>query len=244
MGWMHDTLKYFSHDPIHRKYHHEQLTFSAWYAFTENFVLPLSHDEVVHGKGSLLHKMPGDDWQQFANLRCLYGYMWAHPGKKLLFMGGDIGQRPEWRHEQSLEWHVLGFSLHSGIQAWVRDLNRYYRSQPALYEQDFDNAGFEWADHSDAHNSVLAFLRKARTGPGLVLALLNLTPVPRPAYRIGVPRGGWWREALNSDSEIYGGSGMGNFGGVQSRDEPSHGRPCSIEVTLPPLSVVMFEHAG
>jgi 1,4-alpha-glucan branching enzyme len=244
MGWMHDSLAYFSHDPIHRRYHHQQLTFSAWYAFTENFVLPLSHDEVVHGKGSLLHKMPGDDWQSFANLRCLLGYMWAHPGKKLLFMGCDFGQRSEWRHDDSLEWHVLGFHLHQGVQAWVRDLNRYYRTQPALFERDFENTGFEWADHSDAQNSVLAFVRKARSGPGMVLALCNLTPVARLGYRIGVPRGGWWREALNSDAAEYGGSGMGNMGGTHAVPEPSHGRPCSLVLTLPPLSTVLLESTG
>jgi 1,4-alpha-glucan branching enzyme len=244
MGWMHDSLSYFSKDPVHRKFHHGQLTFSAWYAFTENFVLPLSHDEVVHGKGSLIGKMPGDDWQKFANLRCLFGYMWAHPGKKLLFMGCEFGQRREWTHDQSLEWHVLEWAEHRGVRDWVRDLNRYHRSAPALYEQDFDAAGFEWIDSNDAHNSVLSFIRKPRSAAPLVLAVCNLTPVPRQGYVLGVPRGGRWREVLNSDASFYGGSGMGNAGGVHAREEPMHGRPFSVALTLPPLSVLVFESEG
>jgi 1,4-alpha-glucan branching enzyme len=241
MGWMHDTLSYMSKDPVHRKFHHGQLTFSAWYAFTENFVLPLSHDEVVHGKGSLIGKMPGDDWQKFANLRCLYGYMWAHPGKKLLFMGGEFGQRREWTHEQSLEWHVLEWAEHCGVRDWVRDLNRYYRSAPALYEQDFDCAGFEWIDHNDAQNSVLGFVREPRSAGPVVLAVCNFTPVPRPGYALGVPRGGRWREVLNSDASCYGGSGMGNAGGVHAEARSTHGRPFSVTLTLPPLSALIFE---
>jgi len=240
MGWMHDTLDYWSQDPVFRKYHHDRLTFSAWYAFTENFVLPLSHDEVVHGKGALIGKMPGDHWQQFANLRCLYGYMWTHPGKKLLFMGGEFGQRCEWRHEESLEWHVLQYADHRGVRDWVRDLNRCYRATPALHEQDFDPAGFEWVDFRDGENSVISFLRKARSDDSMVLVVCNLTPVPRLNYLAGVPRDGWWREMLNSDAREYGGSGMGNMGGVHAAGVPVHGRPCSIALTLPPLSVLVF----
>jgi 1,4-alpha-glucan branching enzyme len=241
MGWMHDTLSYMSKDSVHRKYHHGQLTFSAWYAFTENFVLPLSHDEVVHGKGSLIGKMPGDDWQKFANLRCLFGYMWTHPGKKLLFMGGEFGQRREWTHDQSLEWHVLEWGEHRGVRDWVRDLNRYHRSAPALYEQDFDAAGFEWIDHNDAQNSVLSYIRKPRSAAPTVLAVCNFTPVPRWGYALGVPRGGWWREVLNSDASCYSGSGMGNAGGAHAQPNAMHGRPFSLTLTLPPLSVLVLE---
>jgi 1,4-alpha-glucan branching enzyme len=241
MGWMHDSLAYWSQDPVFRKYHHEQLTFSAWYAFSENFVLPLSHDEVVHGKGALIGKMPGNDSQQFANLRALYGYMWCHPGKKLLFMGGEFGQRCEWRHEESLEWHVLQYADHRGVRDWVRDLNRCYRATPALHEQDFDSAGFEWVDFHDADESVISFLRKARSDGSVALVVCNLTPVPRHGYLTGVPRGGYWRELLNSDAAAYGGSGMGNLGGVHATDVPAHGRPHSVTLTLPPLSVLVLE---
>jgi 1,4-alpha-glucan branching enzyme len=241
MGWMHDTLAYMSMDPVFRQFHQGQLTFSAWYAFTENFVLPLSHDEVVHGKGSLIGKMPGDDWQKFAGLRCLFGYMWGHPGKKLLFMGGEFGQRREWQHEQSLEWHVLAWPEHRGVRDWIRDLNHYYRSAPALYEQDFDPSGFEWIDFHDTQASVLSFLRKPKSRAATVLVACNFTPVPRTHYVLGVPHGGFWREALNSDAICYSGSGMGNLGGVHARSSSAHGRPHSIEVTLPPLSVVLFE---
>jgi 1,4-alpha-glucan branching enzyme len=244
MGWMHDTLDYFSKDPLFRKYNHDRLTFGAWYAFTENFVLPLSHDEVVHGKGSLIGKMPGDNWQQFANLRCLFGYQWAFPGKKLLFMGGEFGQRREWQHDESLEWHVLQYADHRGVQDWVRDLNRCYRGSPALYEQDFEPGGFEWIDFHDGQNSVLSFVRKARSDASLMLVILNLTPVPRLNYVVGVPRGGYWREALNSDAADYGGSGMGNLGGAHASDQPAHGRPHSLTITLPPLSVLYFENRG
>jgi 1,4-alpha-glucan branching enzyme len=239
MGWMHDTLKYLQQDPVHRKFHHGRLTFSLWYAFTENFVLPLSHDEVVHGKGSLIGKMPGDEWQQFANLRLLYGYMWTHPGKKLLFMGGEFGQKREWQHEESLEWHVLSFPLHEGVQRWVRDLNALYRSTPALHEQDFTDVGFQWVDCDDADESVLTFLRLDERG-GLVLVACNFTPVPRAGYRIGVPRGGRWRERLNSDATAYGGSGQGNSGAVEATAVSVHGRSHSLSVRLPPLAVLVL----
>jgi 1,4-alpha-glucan branching enzyme len=209
------------------------------YAFSENFVLPLSHDEVTHGKGSLIGKMPGDEWQQFANLRLLYGYMWAHPGKKLLFMGGEFGQKREWQHEEALEWQVLQYPLHAGVQNWIRDLNRLYRATPALYQLDFAAEGFEWIDHSDAQSSVIAFLRKDRAA-GCVLVICNFTPVARPNYRLGVPRGGRWREALNSDATHYGGSGQGNFGGVEAAPLPSHGQFHSLTLTLPPLSALFL----
>jgi 1,4-alpha-glucan branching enzyme len=241
MGWMHDTLAYFSQDPIYRKFHHNQLTFSIWYAFSENFVLPLSHDEVVHGKGSLIGKMPGDEWQQFANLRLLYGYMWGHPGKKLLFMGSEFGQRREWQHNESLEWHVLQYSFHSGVQRWVKDLNRFYRDQPALYEQDFSPSGFEWIDANDSEGSVIAFLRKGRKPSDVVLVVCNFTPVVRDNYRIGVPRGGYWRECLNSDAPLYGGSGQGNLGGVEAAPVSSHGHFHSLSLKLPPLAVLFLK---
>jgi 1,4-alpha-glucan branching enzyme len=243
MGWMHDTLDYMHQEPIYRKYHHGRLTFSIWYAFFENFMLPLSHDEVVYGKGSLIGKMPGDSWQQFANLRLLFGYMWAHPGKKLLFMGGEFGQRREWAHEGSLEWWVTGRPEHAGVQRWIVDLNRVYREEPALYEVDFDSSGFEWIDANDAERSVLAFMRKAKDGSPLVVAC-NFTPVPRLNYPLGVPKGGFWRELLNSDATTYSGSGMGNWGGVEAAPVSAHGRPFSLTVTLPPLGVVFFRPAA
>jgi 1,4-alpha-glucan branching enzyme len=239
MGWMHDTLGYFQQDPLHRKYHHSRLTFSIWYAFSENFVLPLSHDEVVHGKGALLGKMPGDEWQQFASLRLLYGYMWTHPGKKLLFMGGEFGQRREWQHDESLEWQVLGFPLHAGVQHWVRDLNRLYRATPALHELDFSAAGFQWIDCDDADVSVISFLRRARSGAPAVVAC-NFTPVPRAPYCIGVPCGGRWQERLNSDAAEYGGSGQGNLGVVEALPEAAHSQPFSLRLRLPPLAVVVL----
>jgi 1,4-alpha-glucan branching enzyme len=239
MGWMHDTLRYFQQDPLHRKYHHSRLTFSIWYAFSENFVLPLSHDEVVHGKGSLLGKMPGDEWQQFASLRLLYGYMWTHPGKKLLFMGGEFGQRREWQHEESLEWHVLGYPLHAGVQRWVRDLNRLYRDTPALHELDFSDAGFSWIDCDGADISVISFLRSDRAGQVAVVAC-NFTPVPRERYQLGVPRGGRWHERLNSDASDYGGSGQGNLGWLEAAQIPSHGHGFSLHLRLPPLAVVVL----
>ncbi|HWP46581.1 MAG TPA: 1,4-alpha-glucan branching protein GlgB [Candidatus Limnocylindrales bacterium] len=241
MGWMHDTLKYLSTDPIFRKYHHNQLTFSIWYAFSENFVLPLSHDEVVHGKGSLLGKMPGDEWQRNANLRLLFGYMYGHPGKKLLFMGGEIGQWREWNHEESIEWHVLDYPFHRGVQKWVRDLNHFYRTEPALYELDFRMEGFEWIDFHDWEHSIISFLRKGKTTSDLILVVCNFTPVPRENYLIGVPRGGFWKEMLNSDADFYGGSGVGNAGGVEAISQTVFGRPYALSLTLPPLGVLFFK---
>jgi 1,4-alpha-glucan branching enzyme len=244
MGWMHDTLKYFSTDPIYRKYNHNHLTFSIWYAFSENFVLPLSHDEVVYGKGSLIGKMPGDEWQRNANLRALLGYMYGHPGKKLLFMGGEFGQWREWVHEESLEWHVLEYGFHRGVQRWVKDLNRFYRAEPAMHELDFESQGFEWIDFGDSENSVISFIRKGISTEDIILVVCNLTPVPRHNYRVGVPRGGFWRESLNSDAGIYGGSGYGNLGGVEAAPIPSHKRYHSISLILPPLSVLFFKSDG
>ena len=240
MGWMHDTLKYFSLDPVFRKFHHNELTFSIWYAFFENFVLPLSHDEVVYGKGSLIGRMPGDDWQKFAGLRALFGYMFGHPGKKLLFMGGEIGQWNEWYHEESIHWHLLQRPAHTGVQNWIKDLNRLYRGEPALYERDFENEGFEWVDFSDWESSVISFIRKGSSTDRKVLVICNFTPVPRLKYRVGVPSGGFWEEMLNSDAQYYGGSGMGNSGGLQASSSPSHGRPFSLSVTVPPLGVLFF----
>ncbi len=241
MGWMHDTLKYMSNDPVHRKYHHDQLTFSIWYAFFENFVLPLSHDEVVHGKGALAGKMPGDEWQRYANLRLLFGYMYGHPGKKLLFMGGEFGVWKEWDHDESLEWHVLQYPTHKGLQTWVKDLNHFYKAEPALYELDFSRNGFEWIDFHDWEDSIISFIRKGKHTNDIILVVCNFTPVPRHNYRVGVPRGGFWREVLNSDSEIYGGSNMGNSGGVEAAPIPAHGRSHSISLKLPPLSVLLFK---
>jgi len=242
MGWMHDTLKYMQQDPVHRKYHHDRLTFSIWYAFAENFVLPLSHDEVVHGKGSLVGKMPGDTWQQFASVRALFGYMWSHPGKKLVFMGGEFGQRREWAHDEQLEWWVLQYPEHAGLRNWVGDLNRVYRAERALHEVDFDRSGFEWIDCHDADESVIAYLRRARSGESVV-AVCNFTPVPRVNYVLGVPTGGFWRELLNSDAPLYGGSGVGNYGGVEAAPVPAHGRMHSITITLPPLGVIYLKRA-
>ncbi|MDP2972499.1 MAG: 1,4-alpha-glucan branching protein GlgB, partial [Deltaproteobacteria bacterium] len=244
MGWMHDTLDYFSQDPIHRKYHHNQLTFSIWYAFFENFILSLSHDEVVYGKGSLLRKMPGNEWQKFANLRLLFGYMYGHPGKKLIFMGGEFGQWDEWYHESSLDWHLLQYPLHQGVQKWVRDLNHLYRVEPALYELDFRMEGFEWIDFHDWEGSIIIFLRKGKNTGDLFLIVCNFTPIPRQNYRTGVPRGGFWKEVLNSDSQTYGGSGHGNFGGLEASPIPSHGKYHSLSLTLPPLGVLFFKNEG
>jgi len=240
MGWMHDTLAYLREDPVHRKYHHGRLTFSLIYAFHENFVLPLSHDEVVHGKGSLAGKMPGDAWRQFANLRALYGYMWTHPGKKLLFMGGEFGQRREWDHDGELEWWVTSLPEHDGLKRWVGDLNRFYRGERALWEVDFEPHGFRWIDANDAENSVIAFLRQPRGDGPLVAVACNFTPVPRQNYLLGVPRGGRWTEALNSDAATYGGAGWGNLGGIDAAPVGAHGQPFSLTVTLPPLSTVIF----
>jgi 1,4-alpha-glucan branching enzyme len=240
MGWMHDTLSYFSKDPVFRKYHHNELTFSILYAFTENFMLPLSHDEVVYGKGSLLRKMPGDDWQRFANLRTLFGYMFTHPGKKLLFMGGEFGQWNEWNHEGQLDWNLLEQPYHGGVRRWLSDLNRLYRAEPALWQRDFDGQGFEWVDCNDSEASVLSFLRKDAGGRRPVLVVANFTPVPRSNYRVGVPLAGRWEEALNSDATLYGGSGQGNLGGVDSVPVPAHGRYHSVSLTLPPLSALVL----
>jgi 1,4-alpha-glucan branching enzyme len=242
MGWMHDTLAYFQHDSIHRRHHHHELTFRGLYAFTENYVLPLSHDEVVHGKRSLLSKMPGNDWQRRANLRALYGYMYALPGKKLLFMGAELGQWHEWNHDASLDWHLLDDPAHDGIRRWVADLNRIYRERPALHELDCDPEGFEWLHTSDADSSVLAFLRRSRDGSDVALAVMNLTPVVRPNYRVGAPRPGFWREIANSDAADSGGSGAGNMGGVESSAEAAHGRDDSLVLTLPPLSCLILAH--
>ncbi|HJY77086.1 MAG TPA: 1,4-alpha-glucan branching protein GlgB [Burkholderiales bacterium] len=241
MGWMHDTLNYMKRDPVYRKHHHDSLTFSLWYAFHENFVLPLSHDEVVHGKGSLIGRMPGDDWQQFANLRLLFAYMWGHPGKKLVFMGGEFGQRREWTHEASLEWHVLQYPLHEGVQRWVADLNRVYKENPSLYRKDFSHDGFRWVQRGDWEQSALSFLRLAGDEAAPVLAVFNFTPVPRLNYRVGVPRGGYWRELLNSDAPLYGGSGLGNYGGADALPMPYEEYSHSLTLTLPPLAAVFLK---
>jgi 1,4-alpha-glucan branching enzyme len=241
MGWMNDTRQFMHKDSIHRKYHHDELTFSLIYAFTENFCLPMSHDEVVHGKGSLLDQMPGDLWQKFANLRLLYGYMWTHPGKKMLFMGGEFGQWNEWNCNESLQWHLLQWQSHQGVQRWLADLNTLVRREPALHQVDFDWFGFEWIDCHNWQDSVLAFLRKAKDPSDYVVVCCNFTPVPRHNYRIGVPEVCWFEEISNSDSTFYGGSDVGNGGGILATSQESHGRPASIEATLPPLSVVVFK---
>jgi len=247
MGWMHDTLDYFQHDPIHRRYHHHELTFSLMYAFSENFILPLSHDEVVHGKGTIYSRMPGDHWQKLANVRALYAYQWAHPGKQLLFMGQEFAQPQEWNAERSLDWHVLeddptaggGGGTHVGVQNLVRDLNHAYTAEPALWQRDGDPEGFYWIEANDAENSVVVFARVATDGRPLV-CVMNLTPIPREGYRVGLPRGGRWREVVNTDAAQYGGSGVGNFGGVEAEDLPWHHQPHSAAMTLPPLGVLWF----
>ncbi|PIQ87005.1 MAG: 1,4-alpha-glucan branching enzyme [Candidatus Omnitrophica bacterium CG11_big_fil_rev_8_21_14_0_20_45_26] len=244
MGWMHDTLEYFSKDSIHRRYHQGTLTFSMLYAFTENFMLPLSHDEVVHGKGSLLQKMSGDDWQQFANLRLLYSYMYSHPGKKLLFMGSEFAQRDEWQSRQSLDWHLLGAERHRQVHDMLRDLNQIYQNHPALYEVDFESSGFEWIDFSDADASILSFVRWSRDHRELIVAACNMTPVPRMGYRIGVPREGFYREIFNSDAVEYGGSGIGNYGGFRADAMAWHNRPFSMCLNFPPLAAVILKHEG
>ena len=240
MGWMHDTLEYLSHEPVHRSYHHDQLTFRAMYAYSENYCLPLSHDEVVHGKGSLVNKMPGDDWQKFANLRALYGYMFTQPGKKLLFMGQEFAQWQEWSHERSLDWHLLDYQPHQGVQQCLSDIAGLYRELPALHDGDAEPGGFEWVDATDWEQSVIAYLRRSRDGEDVAVVVCNFTPLPRDNYRIGVPRSGFWREAFNSDASEYGGAGMGNYGGVEATPLPFHGRSHSINLTLPPLSVMVF----
>ncbi len=241
MGWMNDTRRYMHHDPVHRKYHHNELTFSLIYAFHENFVLPLSHDEVVHGKGSLLDQMPGDLWQKFANLRLLYSYMWTHPGKKLLFMGGEFGQWNEWNYDESLQWHLLQWPSHQGLQRCVADLNRIYRREKALHEVDFDYHGFEWIDCHNHDDSTLCYVRRAKDPHDFLVVCCNFTPVPRTNYRYGVPELCWYEEIFNSDSMYYGGSNMGNFPGAMAEPQESHGRPQSIVITLPPLATVIFK---
>jgi len=241
MGWMHDTLEYMSKDPVHRSYHHNKLTFRMLYAFQENFILPLSHDEVVYGKGSLLQKMPGDEWQKFANLRLLFGYMYAQPGKKLLFMGGEFGQWNEWYHEKSLDWCLLDYPLHAGLQRWIKDLNRIYQNEPALYQNDFNFTGFEWIDCNDTSQSTLSMIRKGNPWKDTFIVVCNFTPIPHPRYRIGAPNGGMWREVLNSDAREYGGSGQGNMGAVEAAPISSHNFPYSLTLILPPLAVVFLK---
>lgn len=241
MGWMHDTLKYMSTDSLFKKYHHDRLTFSVWYAFTENFILPLSHDEVVHGKGSLIGKMPGDEWQRTANLKLMFGYMYAHPGKKLLFMGGEFAQWKEWNHDESLEWHVADQKFHVGVKDWVRDLNHLYRNEPALYEMDFSKEGFSWIDFYDWEQSIISFIRESEKTGETILIVCNFTTVPRYDYRVGVPHGGYWREILNSDSEIYEGSDTGNSGGAEAFPVHAQGRDFSFSLTLPPLGILFLK---
>jgi 1,4-alpha-glucan branching enzyme len=244
MGWMHDTLEYFSSDPLYRKYNHNKLTFSLTYAFHENFVLSLSHDEVVYGKGSLIGKMPGDDWQKFANLRLLFGYMYCHPGKKLIFMGNEFGQRQEWYHEEGLHWQLMKDPRHFELRRWVRDLNLFLASEPAIYERDFETEGFEWIDTSDSEESIISFVRKGKSKEDLLLIVCNMTPVPRHSCRVGVPGRGRWKEILNSDAKEYGGSGQGNFGGVDSVPVVCNKRYNSVLLTLPPLGIVVFRWGG
>jgi 1,4-alpha-glucan branching enzyme len=241
MGWMHDMLDYMSHDPVHRRYHHSRLTFSLLYAFSENFILPFSHDEVVHGKRSMIEKMPGDDWQKFANLRLLYGYQFGHPGKKLHFMGCEFGQRSEWSHDVSLDWHLLERPLHAGLQQWVRDLNHLYGDAPPLHERDSDPAGFEWVDCEDRDRSLVGFLRRGRSPDDVLLFVCNFTPVPRHLRGVGVPVGGFWREMLNSDAVEYGGSGLGNAGGVRAVPGPHDRLPCRLDLLAPPLGIVILQ---
>ncbi|MCB9104966.1 MAG: 1,4-alpha-glucan branching protein GlgB [Anaerolineales bacterium] len=241
MGWMHDTLNYMSKEPIHRKYHHNDLTFSLLYAFNENFILPLSHDEVVHGKGSIINKMAGDEWQKFATLRAFYGYMWGHPGKNLLFMGSEFAQWQEWNFNNELEWSALSAPNHQGIQSFIRDINHIYKNEPALYEDDFEYTGFQWIDANDSDNSVFSFIRFAKSSEEFVVIVSNFTPVVRADYRIGVHKSGFYREILNSDSSHYWGGNVGNGGGVETEDIPFHGREYSLLLTLPPLSTIWLK---
>src|SRR5581483_5501723 len=243
MGWMHDTVSYFANDPVHRSFHHDRLTFRSLYAFTENFVLPLSHDEVVHGKGSLYEKMPGDDWQKRANLRLLYAYQWALPGKKLLFMGSELAQRGEWNHDGELDWGLLSDPRHAGIFRCIAELNRLYVAEPALHAGDCRPEGFEWIDGSNAADSVLLFLRRGSEPRDVVAVALNFTPVPRHGYRMGVPYGGLWREIFNGDATDFGGTGVGNRGSVSAETVSAHGRPFSLSLTLPPLAAVFLKPA-
>jgi 1,4-alpha-glucan branching enzyme len=241
MGWMHDMLQYVQQNPVHRRWHHNQITFSMLYSFTENFVLPFSHDEVVHGKRSMLDKMPGDVWQKHATLRALYGYMFAHPGKKLMFMGSEFGQWREWDHDSSLDWHLLDEPLHRGLQTWVRDLNRTYEREPSLHEVDFEGPGFSWIDCQDNENSVISLIRRARNPHDFTVMIVNFTPVPRPRYRVGVPEAGWYREILNSDAWLYGGSNMGNGGGIHTEPAVAHGFEQSLDLIVPPLGFVLLK---
>ena len=240
MGWMHDTLRYFSKDAVHRRFHHNDLTFRMMYAFTENFVLPLSHDEVVHGKGSLIQKMAGDEWRRFANLRLMFAHMYAQPAKKLMFMGGEFAQWREWNHDASLDWELLAEERNAALRRWVEDLNKFYRDTPAMHELDLDPAGFEWIDCCDTENSVVSMMRRGKSEETLVVVVLNFTPIPRYNYQIGVPRGGEWREVLNSDADLYGGSAQGNMGGIEAAPIPLHGRKWSLTLTIPPLGAVFF----
>jgi 1,4-alpha-glucan branching enzyme len=241
MGWMHDMLDYTKEDPVHRKWHHNKITFSMIYAYSERFILPFSHDEVVHGKRSMLDKMPGDVWQKHANLRALYGYMYVHPGKKLLFMGGEIGQWREWNHDWSIDWEVLGDARHAGLQRWVRDLNRVYRDEASLWDADYDPNGFKWIDCNDHEHSIIALSRSSLQQADTTIAVVNFTPVPRRGYRLGVRAGGDYEELLNSDAEAYGGSNMGNQGRVVAEDIPSHGCPWSVSLTVPPLGFLLLK---
>jgi 1,4-alpha-glucan branching enzyme len=240
MGWMHDSLHYMEEEPVYRRWHHGMLTFGLVYAFSENFVLPLSHDEVVYGKGSLIRKMPGDIWQRFANLRAYFGFMWTHPGKKLIFMGGEFAQDREWNHDTGLDWFLLDQPLHRGVQSVVRDLNAAYRGNRALHVRDCVPEGFRWVVMDDADQSVFAYLRLGEDGDAPVLVVCNFTPVPRLEYRLGVPVGGVWREIVNTDASVYGGSGMGNGGQVMADDHPSHDLPTSVSLTLPPLATLIL----
>jgi 1,4-alpha-glucan branching enzyme len=248
MGWMHDVLLYFAKDPVYRKYHHNDLTFSFLYTFTENFVLSFSHDEVVHGKGSLIGRMPGDDWQKFANMRLLFGYMYAHPGKKLIFMGCEFAQRSEWNHDQSLDWHLLQYAPHQGIKAWMQDLNAMYKKESALFTNDFETSGFQWIDGGDWQQSVIIFMRQGEKSEDRIVIVCNFTPETRFGYRVGVPAAGDWKELLNSDAKEYGGSGQGNFGGKKADPVKAHGFAQSLSLTLPPLGILFLkreaEHQG
>jgi 1,4-alpha-glucan branching enzyme len=239
MGWMHDTLEYFKRDPIHRKWHQNEITFSIMYAFTENFMLPLSHDEVVHGKGSLMDRMPGDEWQRFANMRLLFGYMYAHPGTKLLFMGGEMAQTTEWKHDESLQWHLLEHGYHLGVQNLIKDLNHLYKETPALHDLSFEKEGFEWIDYSDNENSVVTFARFGKSEDDVSIVVCNFTPALHYTYRVGVPKEGKWKEVLNSDDKRYSGTGLTN-GSVETTSTPYHGKDQSLVIKLPPLGITIF----
>jgi 1,4-alpha-glucan branching enzyme len=241
MGWMHDVLHYISADPVFRSYQHNEITFSLMYAFSENFILPFSHDEVVYSKGSMVEKMPGDEWQKFANLRLLYGFMFGHPGKKLLFMGNEFGQWLEWNHDASLLWHLLERPFHAGLRRWVRDLNTLYRGEPSLHQWDCNAGGFEWVDCTDNQRSIISFIRRGERPENPTLFVCNFTPVARHNYRVGIPFAGLWKEVLNSDAAMYGGSDQGNFGGLTAAPLPMHGKPFSLNMTLPPLGLVVFQ---